>query len=333
MAASDIRAGKAYVEVYTRDNTSPGLKGIRNKLTSFAGSLKAIGGAALAAGAAATAAVMKAANYGSAVKDTSDRTGLSTDAVQELGYAARQTATDMGSLENGIKQMQNRLSEGSSATVSALSAVGLSLDELRGMSPDQQFTAIADAVAGIDDPARRVALAMDLFGKSGTDLIPMMSEGAGGIQRMRDQAKALGLVLSKEDIAVAEEFGDKIQTLKDQFSVVIAKIGVELIPVAEKFVGVLSDMLAEISAFIDWAWGVPAAGVPRPAPFPPGGNAPGKPAIEFKPIELRAPGGFGASAFEAAGARPIEKQQLEELKKIEAGIRKQKQAAVVPHFG
>jgi len=72
----------------------------------------------------------------------------------------------------------------------------VSVEDLAGLSPEQQFKLIADRLAEIEDPTPRAATAMDVFGRSGTKLLAMLSGGAAGIEELQEQARGLGLTIT-----------------------------------------------------------------------------------------------------------------------------------------
>ena len=62
----------------------------------------------------------------------------------------------------------------------SLDALGISIASLEGLSPEQQFQAFANALAGVEDASTRAALAQDIFGRSGTELLPLFHPGRAG---------------------------------------------------------------------------------------------------------------------------------------------------------
>jgi hypothetical protein len=180
--ARSIRAGAAYVELFVNDSKlARGLQSANKKLKAFGDAISGWGKKLAAAGSAITApliAFAKASASGSKeLLNMSQRTGISVEALSELGYAAQISGSDMETLELGIRKMQKTLAAaalGSKAATDALAQLGLTVDDLRGLSPDQQFKLIADKLASIQSPAIRAALAMQIFGRNGTSLLPML---------------------------------------------------------------------------------------------------------------------------------------------------------------
>ena len=75
--------------------------------------------------------------------------------------------------------------QGSKGAGDTLSKLGLRLSDLGRLSPDQQFELLADRISKIQDPAIRAATAMEVFGKTGTSLLPLMQDGAKGIEALK----------------------------------------------------------------------------------------------------------------------------------------------------
>lgn len=141
------------------------------------------------------------------IQRLSDVTGIGAEALTKLEFAANQSGNTLEQVTNAISQMQNRLASGDQSAVGALTQLNLSLDELRALSPDQQFIEIASAVARIEDPARRVQVAMDLFGRSGAQILPTL---ISDVKRLGDEFQGM----SDRTTEVLDGLGDKFDALK-----------------------------------------------------------------------------------------------------------------------
>lgn len=220
-SSSNIRAGAAYIELYAKDNRLvKGLNAASAKLKAFGAGITSIGTKLAGLGAGLVTPFIGAAkvfaDMGSDLVDMSQRTGVSVEALSELGFAAEQSGADLDTLEGSLKKMQKFLvtaAEGSQQANDALGQLGLSMADLSRLAPEEQFSLIADRLSQIENPALRTAAAMQIFGKSGTRLLPLMQGGAKGIDELRQQARDLGLTMSTEDAQAAEAFGDKLDAL------------------------------------------------------------------------------------------------------------------------
>ena len=162
------------------------------------------------------------ANFAGELMRTSDeilkvheRTRFSIASVQELGYIGNQTSVSMNELTTAISQLQNRIGEGNSNTVGALGRLGLNLDAIRAMKPEDQFYTIGKAIAGVEDPTLRMELAMDLFGRSGAAILPAI---VADMERLRAEAPKL----SDELVTSADVVGDALKRLQANLKVAAA---------------------------------------------------------------------------------------------------------------
>ena len=104
------------------------------------------------------------------------------------------------------------------------------------MSPEEQFRAIAAAIAAIPDPAARAAAAMDIFGRTGVELLPLF---ASNLAEIEARAERLGIVLSADQTAAIEEMNDSLSLVRKTFDGIIGQVTANLAPVvtalAEEF--------------------------------------------------------------------------------------------------
>jgi hypothetical protein len=155
-----------------------------DKLTSnldmVMGRAKALAGVfGVTLGAAAIGSFVKGVfDAADQVVDLSQKMGVSIEAAQRFQYAARQSGAEIEDVSRAIVKMNDNLAEGNKSTVSALKSAGLSFQDIRAMKPEDAFRAIADAIGRIPDPMRQTQVAMELFGKAGAELLPMIRDGA-----------------------------------------------------------------------------------------------------------------------------------------------------------
>lgn len=227
--ARDVEAGRAYIRVSTKEDFS-GLKAMSAKLKAWGAGIAGIGAgmAGAAAGVLAPLAGMVNAfsEVGSSIADMSARTGVSASKLSALGYAAGMTGSSIEDLEKGIRTMQKN---------------GLSADKLG---------AVANKIASIKDPAKRTAYAMSIFGKAGASLIPMLSGGAAGLAEFQKEAERLGLVISDEDAASADELGDAMDKVKGTIKGVGMQIGAALAPILTDLATRLAGLISNVIAFV-----------------------------------------------------------------------------------
>lgn len=236
--ASGIRAGKAYVELGASDKLARGLRNAQRRLAAFGAGVRSIGAHLVVVGTAMTAPFIAASKVfaatGDALEKMSRRTGIGVEALSELGFAAEQSGGGLEVLEKGVRTMQRTINDaerGLSTAVDAFDDLGLSADRLRGLTPEGQFKSIAEAISRVEDPTKRAALAMQIFGRAGTQLLPLMEEGADGIEALQAQARAFGLTVSTESAQSAALLTDTLNILWRVVRQGVFEIGASLAPV------------------------------------------------------------------------------------------------------
>jgi TP901 family phage tail tape measure protein len=245
-----VRAGRAFVELFLdKDPLVRGLKSAGAELQKFGASLTAVGTRMMAAGGAILAPLLGAAKTFASTGDQLDkmsaRTGVAVESLSELGFAAEQSGASLDQVGGVLQKLNRRFGritagEGTATQVDAIKELGLSIDELAGMNPEQRFLAIADAMARYGDDAAAAGLAQRVFGTGVDALLPLIRQGAGGIAELREEAKRLGITMSTEDAKAAAELTDQMNRLWRVLKSVAFEVGAAL---SEALIGTAGDLM------------------------------------------------------------------------------------------
>ena len=195
-----------------------------------------------AAAAGFTKLMTSAASFGEEISLMNEKTGLSVELIQELGYAAEESGASLGNLDSVTKRLAVNLQkafEGNQAAIKSLEDLGLSISELQAMNPDQRFMAIARAIGGIQDPTKRSAEAVKLLGQAGNDLIPLMTNLDDLIQKYKDA----GIILTSEEIANLQAGAKAMDDMSRNWEALQRKFAATVFPNLQPFL----DRLAEAS--------------------------------------------------------------------------------------
>lgn len=220
------------------------LGGIGKTLKSFAAGL----GAALSFGALVKvmqSAIDKADELGK----TAQKIGLPVEALSKLEYSARLADVTLDQLSVGVGKLSQALADATGGQVTdatkALAAIGVAAVDSQGkLRPTEEVIyEVAEAFSGMEDGAGKTALAMDIFGRSGKELIPLLNAGAAGLKANADEAERLGLVIDTKTAKASEEFNDNLTRLKAAMEGIANKALVALI---DKFVQ-FTDFLVDLS--------------------------------------------------------------------------------------
>ena len=232
-----IEAGKAVVTLSLRDRLSAGLSKVGRRINTFGRDLVAVGAKTTAFAAAVGAPLVAAAKNFASIGDTLDkmsqRTGVSTNALSELGFAAEQSGADLETVEKGVRSMQRSVTDlgrGLTTQKAAFDRLGLTYAEVGRLSPDEQFALIAERLSLIENESIRAATSMQIFGRSGSALLPLLNQGADGIQQLREQARGLGLSIDPESAKAAAELTDQANILSRVLKNTLFRAGQSLAP-------------------------------------------------------------------------------------------------------
>jgi hypothetical protein len=182
------------------------------------------------------AASMKAADN---LDDMAGKTGIAADKLKDYSVAAKLSDTSLETMVQGLNKLNRSMvmsQEESAKQAEAFSLLGVKTKNADGTlkSSEQTFLALADAFSGLKDGPEKAALAFAVFGTAGKELLPMMKDGAAGIQALRDESALLGQMGPDAFNAYAKSSGDmfdgltKVQTI---FEGLYNTISAEIVPV------------------------------------------------------------------------------------------------------
>jgi hypothetical protein len=173
---------------------------------------------AVKAGEGLAEIVTKTVETAGALNDTSVALGVTTDAIQELGYAAKLNGSSVEGMSDGIRKLSINMvaaASGSEEAAQTFRKLGVQITEggkLR--NADAVIGDIAEKFKAMPDGARKVAAAVSLFGKSGASLIPTLTLGRDKLEETRQEARDLGIILDKDVIPSADDLGDSWDKIK-----------------------------------------------------------------------------------------------------------------------
>lgn len=180
------------------------------------------------------------ANQGDAIAKSAANIGISAEALQELTFAAEISGSSMGTLTKTLQFVSKGLNDarekGTGPFIDGLDQIGVSLDELEGLSPDEIFTKLADSLSRVEDETTKSGAAQNLFSKGAKELLPLINEGAAGINKLRKEFVGMGGGFRDDGAKAAEEFNDAMLRMDTVIDSVKIAVGVELLPVIQEII-------------------------------------------------------------------------------------------------
>jgi len=182
------------------------------------------------------------------VADEAVKTGLSGEFLQRLGYAADQSGVSVQTLTMGVKNLTLAVGKGNEKP---FESIGISLKELKGLQPDEQFLRVATAISKIQTPADRMNAAMQIFGRSGKDMAGLFAGGLNDVNKLLREAKELGIGISDADLAMIAETDDSIQRMKSSFGALADKATVVFAPAIASIADTITGWMTPLNKFAD----------------------------------------------------------------------------------
>lgn len=167
--------------------------------------------------------------------ELSQATGVSVEALSGLGYAAKQVGVSQETMATGLERMDRSADAAANAPVGAINAytrLGVAVKDSAGnmRSTESIFEDLAKRFEAMADGPTKTALAIQLFGRSGAQLIPLLNQGSAAINDWVASARSMGLVITKEMAESAEHFQQTLGVLSGVAEGLANKLMVGLLP-------------------------------------------------------------------------------------------------------
>ena len=184
-----------------------------------------------------------AINAADNIGDIAEKTGLSTTAVQQFQQAFEGAGISLETIASSASKLSAKVAGGSDSTEAALTALGLSMVDLRTKSPEEAFKLVSTALAGVDDQGKKTLLATELLGKG-------VAASAGAFNKANIAVMDHADILGGDSVEAAGAFNDaQTQLTRSLQNALLAGIG-PLLPAltmmadfAGKLAGVLGGAL------------------------------------------------------------------------------------------
>jgi len=238
-----------------------GLPVLTNAIGKVGGAVGALGkrvalvGAGIVAlgvtGVAALVPLAKAyADTTGAIGDLAQQTGASRERIQELGYAAQLSGSSAEALGGALQKMNlavGNATKGSKELQDMFAGLQINLKNSNGTlkTTDELFDLFVNRISRIKNPALQAQAAVKIFGKSATELLPLIRSGNKGIAEMAAEARRLGVVISDDAVQSGEEFGDVLDKMAFALKGVGNTIAAAVVPALSRLATGLIDTIVK----------------------------------------------------------------------------------------
>lgn len=166
------------------------------------------------------------------LNDFSARTGIGVEALQGYSLAAKLAGVDTEQFGAAVQKLAVNIGKATpgDALDKSLRAINLSLQELRGLSPEDQFSAIGQAISQLPTAADRAAAAVEIFGKQGAGLAPLFRAGAASLEELQAKAERLGVIVSEAQVNNVADMNDAFDLVRATIDGIIGQVIGNLAP-------------------------------------------------------------------------------------------------------
>lgn len=212
-------------------------------------------GASAAVGASILSVGKATADYAGDMFDMARGSGMGVEAFQKLAYAAKMSGIEAEKVSTSFVKFDRMIAEaagGNKTYMQTFKDLGIQIKDSAGnlRQPNEIFEDVADIFHNTEDGIGKTALAVELFGKSGADLIPMLNDGKAGLKAFYAEAERMGLVLSDEAIAKGDAFSDQLENIGQQVKGAKLQIGNALVPALSAAAEKIAEVIDKVTRWI-----------------------------------------------------------------------------------
>ena len=167
--------------------------------------------------------------------------------VEEAGGSTEDAAAAMGKLNKAI----NEAIHGGKEQAAAFAGVGISIEKLKKMSPEQVMEQMADAFKGSEQDMAKQAVLLELMGKNGTVFMDVMNKGSAEYRKRLEEMRADGALLSEEQLQQADDYDKTWKRLQRTLDGIKTALGLKLAHALETTVQGIQQWTVANRALID----------------------------------------------------------------------------------
>ena len=239
------------------------MSAVGNRLKSFGTGLSTFGRGVMAYGskmmafagmglAGVTYVTKRFIDLGDALNKMSARTGATVEWLSAMSFGAERSGATIETLEQAIRKLNKAIAEAQQGNRTPYEVfrrlrIDPSSMEFRNMDAGAQFELVARRLNEVQSQAEKTRLAMALFEEGGVMLLPLL----GDIDRLKEKARELGIIMTKEQADTAAALLDAWTNLKYQLNAIFMSLGEAIAPALKQAATWLSKMVKPIQSFVN----------------------------------------------------------------------------------
>ena len=239
------------------------MSAVGNRLKSFGTGLSTFGRGVMAYGskmmafagmglAGVTYVTKRFIDLGDALNKMSARTGATVEWLSAMSFGAERSGATIEMLEQAIRKLNKAIAEAQQGNRTPYEVfrrlrIDPSSMEFKSMDAGAQFELVARRLNEVQSQAEKTRLAMALFEEGGVMLLPLL----GDIDKLKQKAKELGIIMTKDQADTAAALLDAWTNFKYQLNAIFMSLGEAIAPALKQVVTWLSKMVKPIQSFVN----------------------------------------------------------------------------------
>jgi len=184
----------------------------------------------------------------------SKATGIGVEFLSAMGFAAERSGASIESMNKGFGRLARNISDaenGLATPLRAFEALGINITKADGSLRNLQeiFPDIAEGFKNMTDSTKKAALAQELFGRAGLELVPLLNLGAEGVAELTREAERLGIVFGEQAAGEAEAAADALLNFNTAAKALGQNLASSTLPALTSMANNLANIVATLSAF------------------------------------------------------------------------------------
>jgi hypothetical protein len=182
------------------------------------------------------------------LNDLGNRIDVGVEQLQTLGLAAKLSGVDTEQFATAVTRLGVQIGKADQGGQfdRTLKSIGVTLAELRGLRPEEQFAQISAAIGSLPTSADRAAAAVEIFGKQGAALTPLFQAGAASLEELTARAERLGIVVSQDQVSNIGDMNDAFDLVGATVEGIIGQVSGNLAPLVT---AISQEFLAFVETF------------------------------------------------------------------------------------
>jgi len=142
-----------------------------------------------------------------------------------------------------FKKLATASQDASADQQAAFEKLGLSMDDVSKMSPEELFTHVISGLQGMEEGTERTSLATTLLGKGAMEMGALLNTSSEDTQAMIDKVHDLGGVMGEDAVKASARYQDSLQDMQTAFDGIKNGVGAKLLPVLADFMDKVADFI------------------------------------------------------------------------------------------